>query len=300
MFQFFTKVLVYGVLLTLNMNPESSYYALKIQTLENAPVKVDEKSLGIEVTAPYAIAVDTKSGKILFEKQKDRQSPIASITKLMTALVFLEKNPALSGTITVFGGDIKNGGQVILRAGDVVKVEDVFQTALISSSNEAAMALARATGLGEKEFVEEMNKKAKSFGLEYSFFIDPTGLEPANISTAHEIAELTKRAFEHSQIRETLQKKEYSFQVINTRRRVRALSTDKLLDSFINNPSEKFSIIGAKTGYIDESLYNFTIEVEKGGHSVILVLLGSKTPDDRWQEAKGLIEWVYANFQWKE
>ena len=136
-------------------------------------------------------------------------------------------------------------------------------------------------------------------GVEYTYFIDPTGLEPANISTAYEISLLADRAFQEKDIINVVQKKEYEFQVLNTKRRVIAKSTDKLLDSFINSKENNYAIVGAKTGYIEESLYNFVAEVRRDNHSIILAIFGSKTSDDRWNEAKGLSEWAFSNFRWK-
>lgn len=266
--------------------------------VNSSPVRVNEKNLGIKITAPYAVAIDVLSGKVLYEKKKDLQTPLASITKLMTAIVFLEKNPGWDTIVTIQAEDIKNGSQIYLFAGDKVDVKDLFYLSLISSSNEATSALVRSTGMTSQEFIALMNKKAKDLGLTHTFFVDPTGLEPANISTAYEISVLAKEAFSKKEIYDVVQKKTYSMDVMNTRRQINAKSTDKLLDSFINDKNLNFEITGAKTGFIEESLYNFTAQVKKGGSSVIIVLSGSKTDEDRWAEAKGLVDWVFSNYEW--
>ena len=270
-----------------------------MQKNSDSPAIINQNSLGIDMSAPYAVVLDKKSKKILYEKNKNLQTPIASVTKLMTALVFINHNPGWKTKIKIESSDFHPGNNLILRVGDDVTVKDLFYLTLIPSSNEASMALVRSTGMSINEFVREMNSTAQKLGLEYTYFIDPTGLEPANISTAYEISLLADRAFQEKDIINVVQKKEYEFQVLNTKRRVIAKSTDKLLDSFINSKENNYAIVGAKTGYIEESLYNFVAEVRRDNHSIILAIFGSKTSDDRWNEAKGLSEWAFSNFRWK-
>ncbi len=290
---------MYSLLFSMNVSTNSGYYMDAMQKNADSPAIINQNSLGIDMSAPYAVVLDKKSKKILYEKNKNLQTPIASVTKLMTALVFLNHNSGWETKIKIESSDFHPGNNLILRVGDEVTVKDLFYLTLIPSSNEASMALVRSTGMSINEFVREMNNTAQKLGLEYTYFIDPTGLEPANISTAYEISLLADRAFQEKDIINVVQKKEYEFQVLNTKRRVIAKSTDKLLDSFINNKENNYVIVGAKTGYIDESLYNFVAEVRRDNHSIILAIFGSKTSDDRWNEAKGLSEWAFSNFRWK-
>lgn len=298
MFDFIAHILLFGIIFSHNIPIDVVKDAHASANVSAGPARINEKSLGIEVSAPYVLVIEKESGNILFEKNKKLQSPIASITKLMTALVFLDHNPGWGQELTIQASDIKNGGQALVSPGEKFRLKDIFHIALISSSNEATMALARSTGFTEEDFIKKMNEKAKSFGLEHTFFIDPTGLEPANISNAYETAIFAKHAFSKKDISEALQKKEYVATTLNTKRKITAVSTDKLLDSFINDKSLNYSIVGAKTGYINESQYCFTAEVSKDGNNIILVLLGSKSANDRWNEAKGLIDWTFSNFRW--
>jgi len=266
----------------------------------DAPTKIDSRTLGIEITAPYAVVLDAKTKAVLFEKNRNLQTPIASITKLVAAMVFLDNNPGWGTMVTVEPEDMRPGGQVYLLSGDTLRVQDVFSLSLISSSNEATITLARSTGLPLREFVNEMNAKVRGLGLESTYFVEPTGLEPANISTAYEIALLAEAAFAYDDIAQVSQQKFHSFRILNTGRNVFAASTDKLLDSFINDANENYRIVGAKTGYINESKYCFTTEIERGGNAILITVMGSETAEDRWQEVKGLAEWAFSSYQWPE
>lgn len=300
MFEFFANAILYAIIFTFQP-PYPISVLPEIQMMkETGPELIRPESLGIKITAPYAIVVDSMSGAILYEKNKLLQTPAASITKLMNVVVFLEHNPGWEKKVTIQKDDIRDGGFVVLLSGDTVKIRDLFYLTLISSSNEAAIALARSTGLTSAEFVEEMNGKAKKLGLKNTFFIDPSGLEPANISNAYEISKFALEAFRFTEIREAAQKETYHTTVLNTKRKVAVRNTDLLLSSFVNDPQHRYKIIGAKTGFLNESLYNFTAQVTKNNKSIIVVLLGSKTDSDRWDEAKGLIDWTFSSFRWRE
>lgn len=301
MFDFLSQVFFYTLLISFQLPfPQTAVSQGDFNDKIFGPTKINDRSLGIELTAPYAAVVDKGSGKILFEKKKDLQTPIASITKLVSAMAYLDINPKLEGEVEFKKEDFRNGSQPYFLAGERVRVRDVFYSSLIASSNEATIALSRSGGIGEKEFVQRMNSIAKKLGLLHTFFIDPTGLEPANISTAYEVSSLTQAAFSYKEIVSAVQKIDYNFQTLNSKRRIKVYSTDKLLDSFINNSEHEYTLKGAKTGYINESKYNFTAEVKKKNNTILLVILGSATQEDRWKEAKGLIDWTFKNYQWNE
>lgn len=297
MMNFIAHLVLYTIFFSSRI-PNSSALPMQADSAETGPEIINERKLGIKIFAPYAVAMDIDSGKILYEKEKDLQTSLASITKLMTAMVFLENNPGWDKPVIVKKEDIKDGGALTLAPGDKVTVKDLFSLSLIASSNEAANALVGSTGLAMDEFVKKMNLKAKTYGLEYTYFVEPTGLEPANISTAYETAIVAREAFKNKEIRDALKTKSIAVSIIGSKKQVIGKSTDKLLDSFVNDKKQDFEIIGAKTGFIQESLYNFTAEVKKNGHSIIISILGSKTDDYRWAESKGLIDWVFSNFRW--
>lgn len=254
------------------------------------------RSLGIEITARAAIVIDKETGIILFKKNIESKFPIASLTKLMTALVFLDTAPDWNREIKLLKEDEKEGGIFYARAGEIVTIEDLFNMMLVGSVNNAALALARSTGLSQDEFIEKMNQKAITLGLKNTFFVDPAGLEPTNVSTAHDIALLVSSALTDDKIREVTVKKKYVFSPRNIKKTYYVKNTNELLWSFLNE--EPYEIVGGKTGYLDEAKYCLAAEIENNGHKIIAVVLGSDTIEDRFQEVKGLTFWTFDNYRW--
>ncbi len=258
-------------------------------------VKAVPANLDVITTAREGRVVDNDTGLLLWDKKTATSSvPIASITKLMTAMVVVRSQPDWQRIVTVQDSDMKEGGLVNIVAGDEVSVEDLFHLMLISSTNEAAYALARVTD--EEGFVDRMNALAVELQLSDTHFTDPSGLDPTNVSSPRDLVKLAEAAFSYPEITNAVLHDTYDTQIRNTEREVRARSTDQLLTSFINTGA--YRIIGAKTGYLDEAGYCFVAVVEKDGHRVTVVLLGSATKDDRWQEAKGLIDWTFRTYTW--
>lgn len=265
--------------------------------VDNAPTRIVNKSFGLKTTAGSILVVDDASGAVLYNKASLVKVPIASITKLMTALVFLETNPDWDQIVEITTEDQQEGGTIRLLPGEKVTAKDLFYLMLVSSTNEAAVALASLSGL--EDFVSDMNKKAAELGMDDTYFLGPSGIEVENVSSPADLLKLAQVAFDKPEIVEALQTKEYGFTVLNNQRAGRAFNTNKLLDSFLNNTN--FKIIGAKTGYLDEAGYCLLLRVEKDdGRRLTIVILGAETIDDRFQEAKGLVDWIFDNYQWPE
>lgn len=260
-----------------------------------APRKIDPRSLGVKLTAPTAALVDTRSGEVLFSQGDDRRVPIASITKLMTALVVLDLDPDWNKEISVEPGDNALEGIPYLKTGDTLTVREMFEVMLIGSANNAAMALSRSSGISREEFIERMNSKARELKLYHTKFVDPTGYKPENASVALDIARLAAVAFGRDEIREALTKKATVVRTASGSDR-RVPATDELLQSFLNQG--EFQIIGGKTGYTEEAGYTLVLRSRKGKGDVIGVVLGSRTSNDRFQDAKSLLFWGFKTFEW--
>lgn len=258
--------------------------------------KEDSRSIGILTTSKSALVFDEGTGTVLFAKNPQEKTPLASLTKLATVLVFLDKNPGWDKRIQLTRADDREGGIVYARSPEEVTVRDLFNMALVGSVNNAAIALARSTGLDQKDFVAEMNKKAAEIGLKDTTFVDPTGLLPENQGTARDVAKLISAAMEREEVRAATLQKRYVFSPANSQKIYYVKSTDELLWSFLND--EPYNFIGGKTGYIEESGYNLAAEVMRGGHKIIAVVLGSATAEDRFKEIKGLVDWAFVNYQW--
>lgn len=260
------------------------------------PWRIEQKE-DPQIEAKGVLVADSNFKKILYFNNNEEIMPIASITKLMTALVFLENNPGWEQEIMMTKADEKIGGIINVGRGEVVTVKDLFYITLIASDNNTAMALARSTGLTEVEFIKAMNKKAQVLGLFKTYFTDPTGLHRTNVSTAGEIIRLALEAFEKEEIQEA-SSATYTFTTL-LKNKVRTVkNTNHLVRGIYRNFDYEF--LGSKTGYIEESGYNLVMQVEnEEGNELIAVLLGCESNPERFSDMKTLINWVYDSYKWQ-
>lgn len=261
-----------------------------------APTKVRSQSLGVVTTAESAIVVDRRTKQVMFQKNIDTPRSIGSITKLMTAFVFLSTNPDLEALAKLESADYRAGGVQHIGFGDPVRIQDLLYASLISSDNSATAALMRLSGLSQEDFVQKMNKTAKSMQMVQTRFEDVTGLSPRNESVVSDLVKLLdvvaqndiiKEATSHSQL--TITSASGKSYTLN--------STDQLLGSFVNQAP--YDIVTGKTGYLPEAGYCLgTVMHKEGAGEIIAVVLGSKTNADRFQDIKSLAVWSYQTFAW--
>ena len=131
-----------------------------------------------DIRAAAAIIFNPETGQVLWEENAQDKRSIASITKVMTAVVFLEDNPDLTQEVTIERGDVYAASTTYLRANERITLDDLLHLTLIASDNAAARVLARVSHGGTAAFVERMNEKALELGLESTHFADPSGLDP--------------------------------------------------------------------------------------------------------------------------
>ena len=163
----------------------------QLQEVMTPRYKTDESgALVPDVRAAAAIIFNPETGQVLWEENAQDKRSIASITKVMTAMVFLEDNPDLTQEITIERGDIYAASTTYLRANERITLNNVLHLTLIASDNAAARALARVSHGGTAAFVERMNEKALELGLESTTFADPSGLNPENVSSAYDLSRL--------------------------------------------------------------------------------------------------------------
>ncbi len=235
-----------------------------------------------------AVVVDSE-GRILYAKDTAERMPIASLTKLMTALVFLEHNPGWFSQVRMAASDVSEPVALPARPGDVYVAKDLFYAMIVGSRNNAAKALARATGLSETAFVAEMNKKARALGMRNTLFVDPTGLSPKNQSTADDYAKLAAIAFGTPDIGRAAGTREYVANRISPRAAITIRSTNKLLLE-----EEDFTVVAGKTGYIEEAGYNLAVQALWEGRIVTVVVFGAPTSAVRFSSARHLLERTFA------
>ena len=219
--------------------------------------------------------------------------PLASLTKLMTALVALGRSPNWSAVVTMASQDIRGGAARRFFPGDRLTEEDLWQAMLVGSDNDAAAAFVRELGLPEADFVAAMNRKAAAFGLERTRFTDPTGLDQGNVSTAREFAQVARVAFQNERIAATVAQPEVTIAVNGRPLVVR--SSDQQLKSFQDVRRDGWAFVTGKTGYLTESGDNVALLGEGlSDRRILLVLLGAPTTEDRVHDVAALMRWAVA------
>jgi len=223
------------------------------------------------ITAKSAIVMNAKTGEVLFEKNSQVKRPIASLTKIMTAMIFLEHNPGWDQEVEFLQEDDAMPAKINLDSGDTLKISDLFYSMLVKSANNAAKAIARLTNLNPQYFIWLMNLRAQELGLAQTTFVDPTGLDAGNISTAYDYAILAKNALTISDIPRATTAATYSFKTLKNNKQINLENTTKLFGSDL-------TITMTKTGYTYEA-GNCLMTVAKNlqtGKELIAVALGSK------------------------
>jgi serine-type D-Ala-D-Ala endopeptidase (penicillin-binding protein 7) len=249
-------------------------------------------------TAVSAIAVDTKTKTILFNKNIDEPRPLASITKLMTAMVLLDLQVNWVSTTVIIDADM--AGDHHVNVGEKFTLEDLWRAALIGSSNSSINALVRNTSLGKEEFVSLMNKKARDLQLFSARFDDPTGLSDKNMANAIDTARLLIDALKFDKIYTAAQTREYYLHPLNGNKQRKIWSTNWLLTNWVPN-NFKVENIAGKTGYIDDSGYNFAVSLgDEKKHNITIVVFGAATNEARFSEARDLARWAFDHYLWPD
>jgi D-alanyl-D-alanine carboxypeptidase len=254
------------------------------------PVREKSKLVEYDLKGNCGAVIEADGGKAVFAKEEKKPWPIASITKLMTALVFLDNNPGWENIYEIKKEDKVEGGKINFFTGEKVKIKDLFYSSLVGSENTATLALALSTGLSEENFIKRMNEKAGQLELKQTRFFDTVGLSKDNISTASEVALIAQAAFAKEEIREATLKKKYEFKTKEGRLKT-IRNTDGLLEVF---PQNGIKILGGKTGYTESAGYCFVGRfTNQDGKEIISVILGAESNDSRFSETKGLVEKVF-------
>ena len=243
-----------------------------------------------DVRAAAAIIYDPDSKEVLWEENSQSQRSIASITKVMTATVFLENNPDLSQPVVMMKSDVFRASTTYLKLNDRVAVDDLLHLLLIASDNAAARALARVSPYGTEGFIRRMNEKAAELGLQSTSYADPSGLLSDNVSSAFDMAQLITNASSDERISSIMRLPEYTIYTGN-RRVITIHSTNHLLGR------EDLEVRAAKTGFIGKSGYCLATllrlpSAAHDGHEVAVVVLGARSNAARFMETRNLFSWL--------
>lgn len=263
----------------------------------STPVAYAEKTTAVS-SAPVpecrsAVLMEASTGKILYEKNADEALPPASVTKIMTLLLIMEAIEAgqinYTDMVSASAHACSMGGsQIYLKEGEQMSVEDLIKSVVISSANDAAVALAEYVSGSEEAFVSQMNERARQLGMKNTSFENTNGLDDtakAHFTSAMDIAIMSRELITHKKITEyssiwmdTI--RDGSFGLTNTNRLVRFYK----------------GATGLKTGSTSKAGFCISATAERDGLSLICVIMGASTRDTRNSAAMALLDWGFANF----
>ena len=250
-------------------------------------------SYAAEISSKSAVVMEASTGRILYGKNPNLKLPPASTTKLMTAMIALDRlDPADTVAISERAAGV-SPVKANFKAGEKVSVETLLNAALIKSANDAAFALAEAVSGSEDKFVELMNQKVIALGMSDSHFVNSTGLPGhGQFTTAYDLARMLRHALRYPLVRE----------IINTK--ASRISTEDGRSIFVKNSNRLLwadeTVLGGKTGYTREAKHCFVCASEQGNGTVIAALLGAPSRGTLWKESEVLIEKGFAVMSGKE
>ena len=234
-----------------------------------------------------ALIYDEKTQRPLYTKNADTVAPIASITKLMTAMVVLDAKLPMNEEIAISSHDIDTlkGTHSRMRPGMTLTRAELLKLALMSSENRAASALARTYPGGTEAALAKMNAKARELGMKDTRFFDPTGLNSANVSTAQDLVKMVSAAKAYEPIRRFTTSTSYEVDLPG-RRSMRYVNTNPLVKN------ESWDIAVSKTGYINEAGRCLVMEAKISQRPVVIVLLDSWGKNTRVGDANRIKKWM--------
>lgn len=243
-----------------------------------------------DLSARAILVKDLTTGTVLYEKNISERLPIASTTKIMTALVSSEYFKP--NAILIIGQSSQtSGSRVGLIFGEDLSFRSLLYGMLLSSGNDAAYAIAENYPGGVLGFVSAMNKKAADLNLANTHFENPAGFDGStHYSSAKDLSVITEEALKDAQLSRIFATKETNIVSLDKKYTHNLANLNKLL-------STVKGVLGVKTGYSDIAKENLVTLVDRDNHKILTVVLGS---DDRFGESTKLIEWTYSNFTWSE
>lgn len=233
------------------------------------------------VYARNAIIIDPATDQVLYAKNADVGAPIASLTKLMSVLVFLDQHPDLRRTAEVTQAEISGGHHTRLRNHMKISLYDLLHMSLMCSDNVATRVLERESGLSHDQFVAKMNDQAREMGLTHTRFVEVTGLDERNVSSAADMAKLLEKAAKNDLIRGITTTQSYVF--VAGRHTFHVVNTNRLLKS-------RYEVNCGKTGFINPSGYCIATWIRSRGRDLIAVVLGAPTNATRFADVMRLVQ----------
>ena len=244
----------------------------------------------LKLRSAAALVLELGDGQLLYAKNTDAVMPIASITKLMTAIVVLDSGLPLDEPINIEPADVDTlkGTRSRLKVGMTLSRYELLKLALMASENRAAAALARSFPGGLRAFVPAMNQKARDLGMQDTRFLDATGLNPGNVSTAQDLAIMVNAGYQYPLIREFTTSD--SHRIALSGRRYHRVVAFRNSNGLVR--SRQWDIGLSKTGYISEAGRCLVMQATIAAKPVIIVLLDSWGKLSRVGDANRIKRWV--------
>jgi D-alanyl-D-alanine endopeptidase (penicillin-binding protein 7) len=245
-----------------------------------------------------AIVMDVNTKEILYEYNADKPWVPASLTKLVGALVFTERQPAWDAVVALKEIDEVGGGRLRVDEGATMSIQDLMYSSIVGSANNAATAFGRLSGLGYDGFIAAMNRKVRDLGCTVSYFEDASGMDVDNLTTARELLIIANAAFSRPEIQKPASTAEYSFIIRNSGE----LKTIHNTNDLLLDPDNDLYVTGGKTGFLYESLNNLVYRVkpsEPDDRELLIVVLGSPSRSGMFATAERLAKWSWGTYSWE-
>ncbi len=273
--------------------PEGRVLAAETEPRSGAPV-LREETLGPDLTAMSYVVIDVESGKVLTSQNPSAIRPVASLTKLLTAVTVREHAKPDDGvTVGLHAVQARlQGSDMRLRAGERMSVRDLLAGLLITSANDAAVALAEHVAGSEKAFAEEMNRVARSLGLTRTHMVNATGLDNVqHFSSSYDMALLLTHVWRDPLLGVFVRAKSLDVRSIDGKTVHHLQTTNRLL-------GERTDVLAGKTGFTDAAGESLAIVAEDDRQQpVVAVILGS---EDRFRDMANLLNWTFWAYTWPE
>lgn len=246
------------------------------------------------VSASSAVIIKESDGSIIWGKNEEKVSPLASLTKLVAAKVFLDTRPTLNKVVSYKVQDENYNykycnpweiAKLTVKDGETMTIENLLYSALVGSANNAVESLVRVSGLNRDVFIKKMNETVKTWGATSTSFVEPTGLSPKNVSSPLDYAIITKEIFKNPLIQKISTTASYSFKTVNTKKAHTIKNTNKLL------VSSQYPIIGSKTGYLDEAGNCLMTRVKAALGNLIVINFGSTSSANSFADNEQMIKY---------
>ncbi len=255
---------------------------IKVEPLKAVTPLINKSSLQLgnvpTISASAAVIMKESDGSILWGKNENKVSPLASLTKLVAVKTFLDSRPSLDQVVTYKVADENynylyckpwESAKLTVKDGETLTIENLIYSALVGSANNAVESLVRVSGLSRSDFIKKMNENVKNWGALNTSFIEPTGLSPKNVSSPLDYAIITKEVFTNPLLKKISTVTSYTFKTINTKKQHKINNTSQLVKA------GQYPIIGSKTGYLDEAGSCLMTRVQTPQGNLIVVNFGS-------------------------